>query len=147
MSRLRSRVLLATGVTSLLTGVAIADTTGATSTTEPEPGAVEILPPDESLAGATLGEWGARWWQWAAGLPEGFDCGYGQHGPVFFLPVSRFLVSSFDCVVAEGTAIYVIVDGEFCSSTVPPPSSGATRRSCKPASTPLPPCRRYSDLR
>ena len=66
MSRLRSRVLLAVGVSSLLlTSLAIADTTVATSTTEPEPGAVEILPPDESCGGATLGEWGARWWQWA----------------------------------------------------------------------------------
>ena len=39
-------------------------------------------------------------------------CGYGQHGPVFFLPPSfgdaQF---SVDCVVPEGTAIYVIVSG------------------------------------
>ena len=117
MSRLRFRVLLAIGVTSLLTSVAITETTVATSTTEPEPGAVEILPPDESWSGASLGEWGARWWQRAVGLPAGFDCGDGQHGPVFFLPPA--FESSFDCVVAEGTAIYVIVDGRICSSVTP----------------------------
>ena len=52
MSRLRFRVLLAAGTTSLLTSVAIAGTTEATSTTEPEPGAVQTVPPDESSAGS-----------------------------------------------------------------------------------------------
>ena len=46
MSRLRSRVLLAAGSSSLLLSIlAIADTTAAT----PEPGAVQILPPGESV--------------------------------------------------------------------------------------------------
>jgi hypothetical protein len=41
------------GTSSLLTSVAIAGTTEATSTTEPEPGAVQTVPPDESSAGAS----------------------------------------------------------------------------------------------
>jgi hypothetical protein len=51
MSRPRSRALIA-GLSSLLaTSVAIADTAAATTTTEPEPGAVEILPSDEAFGG------------------------------------------------------------------------------------------------
>ena len=34
--------------------------------TTSETAAVEILPPDESWAGVTRGEWSARWWQWAS---------------------------------------------------------------------------------
>src|SRR5262245_44884057 len=125
MSRLRSRVLLAAGSSALLlSSLAIPGTTAATSTTEPAPAAVQILPPDESFAGATLGEWHARWWQWALGLPGGFGCGDEQHGPVFFLPPA--FESSFDCVVPEGTAIYMIVYGDVCSSVQPPPNFGST---------------------
>ena len=143
MSRFRSRVLLTAGVTSLLTSVAIADTTRATTTTEPESGAVEILPPDESFAGATLGEWAARWEEWTASLPEGFRCEDEQWGPMFFVPVSvGLLVGSVDCVVAEGKAIYVYVYGDFCASTVPPPYFGRNEeelRACVAALPPKPP--------
>ena len=143
MSRFRSRVLVTAGVTSLLTSVAIADTTRATTTTEPESGAVEILPPDESFAGATLGEWAARWEEWTASLPEGFRCEDEQWGPMFFVPVSvGLLVGSVDCVVAEGKAIYVYVYGDFCASTVPPPYFGRNEeelRACVAALPPKPP--------
>ena len=117
MSPRHWRVLLVAGVsTSLLSGFALAGSsaatapetsapgtstagtapgTTATDTTLPETPAVEILPPGEPYAGATLGEWDARWWQWAVSLPvpvnpnldpTGERCGYGQSGPVFFLP-------------------------------------------------------------
>ena len=85
------------------------DTVAETTVATPEAAELEILPPDEPYGGATLGEWHARWWQWAASLPAGFECNYGQHGPMFFLPPA--FESSFDCVVPEGTAIYAIVDG------------------------------------
>ena len=98
MSRLRFRGLLIAGSSALLlSSLALTDMAVATTEPAPEPGAVEILPPDESFAGATLGEWGARWWQWMVSLPEdihpaldttGERCGYGQHGPMFFLPPS-----------------------------------------------------------
>ena len=87
----------------------VAETSVATAT---EGAAVEILPPDESWGGATLSEWNARWLQWAVSMPEdvnpnldatGERCGYGQSGPVFFLPGTDD--DGVTCVVAEGTAI------------------------------------------
>jgi hypothetical protein len=96
------------------------DVTAATTEPAPEPGAVEILPPDEPYGGATLAEWIARSWQWSANLPEGFDCNYGQNGPVFFMPGG----SDYDCVVPEGTAIFMVADGNICSSAWPEPNFG-----------------------
>jgi hypothetical protein len=100
---------------------------------------VDILPPDEPYGGATLGAWGARWLQWIYSFPEdihpGFDttgerCGYGQHGPVFFLPpaLGEGPQFSYDCVVPEGTAIHVIYRGIFCSSLDAPPFFGANEQ-------------------
>jgi hypothetical protein len=123
MSRFRSLALLAVGASSLtLPVLAIADTTAATSATEPEPGAVEILAPDELVGGATLGELSASWWQWAASQSEGFSCEQGQHGAVFFMPPQ--VERSWDCVVPEGIPIYVIVHGGVCSSNALPPHFG-----------------------
>jgi hypothetical protein len=60
-----------------------------------EVGGVTILPPDHPYAGATLGEWHARSWQWAMSVPtavnpsfaaDGSGCEIGQFGPVFFVP-------------------------------------------------------------
>ena len=54
-----------------------------------------VLAPDESVSGASLAEWSARHWQWTVSLPipvnpghdvTGATCGYGQSGPVFFIP-------------------------------------------------------------
>ncbi len=114
-------------------GSAVTETSDATA---PDGGGVQILPPDELWAGATRGEWDARWWQWAASMPEevnpNFDttgerCGYGQSGPVFFTPASFTFEPNepgFTCVVAEGTAIYVSVIGTECSTVEPPPFFG-----------------------
>ena len=62
MSRLRSRALIAAGAsTLLLTSLAIVDTTAATSTTEPDSGAVEstavISGADEAATASTSGGW------------------------------------------------------------------------------------------
>ena len=118
MSLLRSRAMLAAGMTvALLCGLAVAESTGATTPDDtvvetsiaatpetvadtsvaatPEGGTVEVLPPDDPWAGATRGEWEARMWQWQVSLPEDVNpnvagstefCGYGQFGPLFFLP-------------------------------------------------------------
>ena len=94
----------------------------------------------------TRGEWDARWWQWAVSMPEdinpSFDptgerCGYGQSGPVFFLPAS-FGGEALErtCVVAEGTAIYVDAASTECSTVEPPPFFGRTEdelRACASA--------------
>ena len=159
-------VLLAAVSPALLIGVAVAGTGVASppdSTTVEEPTAtnsdsteaagtaadsstpdstavgpeLDILPPDEPFGGATLGEWHARWWQWAASLPAEFECNYGQHGPMFFLPPA--FQSSFDCVVPEGTAIYALADGNLCSSVLPPPNFGSNEEELQTCVDALPP--------
>jgi hypothetical protein len=128
---------------SLLSGLAVPETGGATA---PDTAAVEILPPDEPWAGATRGEWDARWWQWAVSMPEAvnpnFDtsgerCGYGQSGPVFFLPgnVVGEEAAEITCVVAEGSAIYVNVAGAECSTVEPPPFFGRTEDELRACAT------------
>ena len=94
----------------------------------------------------TRGEWAARWWQWLSSLPEdvspGFDttgerCGYGQSGPVFFLPGDWTGAEEWEitCVVAEGTAIYVFVWGAGCSTAEPPPFFGRTEDELRECAT------------
>lgn len=101
----------------------------------PEGGSLTILEPDELVGGASLGEWQARNWQWAVSLPEAsnpnFDptgdwCGYGQFGPVFFLPASytEEPPSDLTCVVPAGTALLVSIGGSECSTVEPPPFFG-----------------------
>ena len=91
--RRRARILLAVGmVSSLLAGLAVAESSGATTSqntvaeasvtstpdtvaatsvaTTPAMAMVEILPPDESWGGATRGEWDAQWWQRVVSMPE-----------------------------------------------------------------------------
>jgi hypothetical protein len=132
MSRFRSRGLRAAGSSALLlSSLTITDIAVATTEPAPEPGAVEILSPDESWGGATRGEWLARAWQRFVSLPAGVEalpatgerCGSGQFGPVFFLRGS-FDGSAETCVVAEGTAVFVLVSGAECSTVEPPPFFG-----------------------
>jgi len=111
---------------SLLTGLAVAETTVAT--TSPEEASVDVLAPDESLAGVSRAEWTARAWQWWLSLPTDVNpsetnqgCGYGQAGPVYFLPIGA---DNIHCVVAEGTAIYVTAEYTWCSTIEPAPAFG-----------------------
>jgi len=100
----------------------------------PETGEVTILGPDESFGGATLGEWNARWFQWALSFPAdvnpnvdpgGTGCGYGQAGPVFFLPANFGPPGpTVTCVVPEGVALYLNLGGSDCSTVEPPPFFG-----------------------
>ena len=81
-------------------------------------------------------------WQWQVSLPEDVNpnvagstefCGYGQFGPLFFLPGSSSdEPANTTCVVAKGTTIYVSAGGE-CSTVEPPPFFGRTEdelRAC-----------------
>ena len=109
---------------------------------------VTVLPPDAAVAGVTRGEWYARWWQWAASFPAevnpgvgegGTRCGYGQAGPVFFLP-GVFTPEPLDvaCLVPAGAAVFVPVGGAECSTVEPPPFFGrdeAELRACAEAHT------------
>jgi hypothetical protein len=56
----------------------------------------------------------------------GERCGYGQQGPLFFLPIELGPGPSYtyECVVPEGTAIYVYMSAGFCSTVDPEPSFG-----------------------
>jgi hypothetical protein len=129
----------------------VATTTGTVAETSvvttPEAAAVEILPPDEAWAGLTRGEWDARWYQWTVSMPvdvnpavdaTGERCGYGQSGPVFFLPANWTESASVErtCVVAEGTAIHASPATVNCSTLEPPPFFGRTEdelRACAAA--------------
>jgi hypothetical protein len=121
----------------LLAFVMLLGLTGPTIAQEatPDSAGLMILEPDEEYGGASLGEWEARNWQWAVSLPEasnpnfdptGTTCGYGQSGPVFFLPASYTEEPPTDltCIVPAGTALLVSVGGSECSTVEPPPFFG-----------------------
>jgi hypothetical protein len=95
-----------------------------------------VLPAQARPYGASLGEWGVRWWQWAYSLPAtghplfdetGADCGAGQSGPVWFLAgifnVSGSAVRT-ECVVPAGKALlFPILNSEWdnvCPPVDPP---------------------------
>ncbi len=132
MPKLRSRSLLIALVS--LTLLAGAGAPAIAQDATPTPGGVTILGPDESFGGATLGEWEARQWQWNTSFPPdinpGLDvagpgCGYGQSGPVFFLPGNfTHNPTNMTCVVPEGVAILVPLGGAECSTIEPPPFFG-----------------------
>jgi len=105
----------------------------------PGTGEITIVGPDESYGGATLGEWTARHWQWQlsfpsevnpGGDPNGSMCGYGQSGPVFFLP-SFAPEEALTCVVPTGTAIFVPIVNGACSTVEAPPFFGRTEEELR----------------
>lgn len=147
MHRFRSRIVLL-AVVSLFLVSGFATPAIAQDATPAGAEEITILAPDESYAGATLGEWEARQWQWAVSMPPdvnpntdptGERCGYGQSGPVFFLPVNFTPEpANITCVVPEGRAIFVGVGGAECSSVEPPPFFGRDEeelRACAAAAT------------
>jgi hypothetical protein len=67
--------------------------------------------------GGTYDEWGARWWQWAYGIPAavnplfdetGAQCGQGQSGPVWYLAgvYNASGTAVRNCNVPAGTALF-----------------------------------------
>jgi hypothetical protein len=65
---------------------------GDGGTLDAKPGPVTVYAPNATVAGASIGEWTARWWQWAAAIPGAqnpvLDNGpaeLNQSGPVFYL--------------------------------------------------------------
>ena len=64
------------------------------------------------VLGKTMGQWSARWWQWALSIPadsnpilEG-DCNQNQRGSVWFLAGNAGGVSSRECTVPKGKFIF-----------------------------------------
>jgi len=101
------------------------------------PGGGLVYSADDSVYGATLGEWSARHWQWTVRLPigenpgqdpTGVRCGTDQNAPVFFVP--RNFPS---CEIPAGTLIFVPIVGTECSTVESPPYYGETEaelRTC-----------------
>jgi hypothetical protein len=96
------------------------------------PVAGAVLPPDATVAGLGLGEWHARWWQWAASLwlaeldpyedATGARCGYGQHGPVFFLTDAEAPKTvERSCTVPGGVVLFVPIMMRECDTVTPDP--------------------------
>ena len=102
-----------------------------------------VLPPDAVVAGASIGEWSARQWQWFLSSPQkasplfddtGARCWYGQSGPVFFLAGSGTGESyERSCTIPAGVAVFVPLGGSECSTIEPEPYFGrdaAELRAC-----------------
>ncbi len=92
----------------------------ATPVASPVPVLPVAFPADALVYGTSYGEWTARYWQWLLSLPvdanpaldaSGASCGYGQSGPVFFVPPNLP-----PCTVPAGTAVMVHIAGDVCSS-------------------------------
>ncbi len=94
----------------------------------PAPRNVTAFPPGAVVFGLTAGEWSARYAQWSLSFPVGVSpgqdvtgerCGYGQSGPVFFIPRNLS-----PCVVPVGVAVFVSIAGTSCSTVEPVPYFG-----------------------
>ena len=143
MSVFRSAFAVCAMLAVLFLAAAAAPVSAREAPSGTEVGGVTIVLPDEDYAGVPLGEWDARGWQWSLSLPEainpsfnpaGEGCGYGQSGPVFFMPGNYTSEPiTMTCVVPEGTAIYVSVAAVGCTTVEPPPFFGrdeAELRTC-----------------
>ena len=99
-----------------------------------------VYRPGVVVENVSQGEWSARHWQWTLSLPAGSNpgqdvtgtyCGFGQSGPVFFLP-RNFA----PCTVPAGTSIFIPIVGTECSTSEPVPFSGTSEdelRGCAAA--------------
>lgn len=69
-----------------------------------------------AIAGKTLAEWSALWWQWMVSIPVAdnpqmaqgeVDCGVGQQGPVWFLAgAPSGVTAQRSCTVPRGKALF-----------------------------------------
>lgn len=128
-------------IVTLAVLVAAPSVLAATQEATPRAGEVTIVGPDEAYGDATLGDWSARQWQWQMSFPPelnpgsdptGALCGFGQNGPVFFLP-SMLSEPEFTCVIPADMAIFVPIVNTACSTVEPPPYFGRTEaelRAC-----------------
>ncbi len=103
-----------------------------------------ILPPHAHAFGKTLGEWSAKWWQWAFSIPmaahplfDTADCDTGQSGKVWFLGGTfTGAAATRDCTVPHGKAILFPIANVECSTLEGPPffgSNEAELRACAAA--------------
>ena len=144
MARILSLLAVLVALSLLGPGLAVA-AQDATPGASPEASDL-AYPPDAVVEGLTLGEWVARSAQWFVSFPPdvgpfadetGERCGYGQHGPVFFLEAAPpEAAGPRACVVPAGSPLLVPVLGVGCSTVEPPPFFGrdeAELRACASA--------------
>jgi hypothetical protein len=91
--------------------------------------------PGSVVAGASLGQWTERWWEWAFSMPvetsaiadqTGEHCGTGQFGPVWFLAGSyRTTPIVRTCAIPAGKHVFFPV-----INYVVTPRMDQTRPSC-----------------
>ncbi|MFI5371116.1 MAG: hypothetical protein ACHQ52_06115 [Candidatus Eisenbacteria bacterium] len=127
---IRASLLPAFAVASLFLATALAPAPASAGRQD----AVGVIPPQAHPYGSSYGDWSAKWWQWAYGLPvaghplfdeTGADCAAGQSGQVWFLG-GVFNVSGSatrdQCVVPAGKALFIpILNTEW--DNICPPSS------------------------
>src|SRR5262245_48800817 len=102
----------------------------------PNPG---VLPPNSQPMGATYGEWGARWWQWALSIPEvanpvldttGQFCSVGQTGHVWFLAATFGGDATRTCTVPAGRMLFFPFFNFLCSTVLGDGDTEAQLRPC-----------------
>jgi hypothetical protein len=126
--RLVSAVLVVVFLTSLPSFVRAAG--------NPNPG---VLPPKSRPHGATYGEWGARWWQWALSIPAAVNpvtdttgqfCGVGQTGHVWFLAGTFGGNATRTCTVPPGRMLFFPFLNAVCSTVLGDGTTEAELRAC-----------------
>lgn len=136
------------GPSSTTLPAVIASPTTSVVATPATPAAASVfLPPNATMAGLTLGEWGARFDQWLTSLmttatdpaldTTGARCGFGQNGPVFFLAPPPPGGGERRCAVPSGSVLLVMLIGHTCDTAEPDPelrdpahASEAQLRAC-----------------
>ena len=83
---------------------------------------VQIVPPNNDVAGQSQLFWAQAWWQWALGVPApnnpltdttGADAGVNNNGPVFFLAGNFGGVSARTITVPAGKPVFFPVLDSF----------------------------------
>ena len=100
-------------------------------------GGAVVLPPGQAVHGRTMAEWSVEWYRWHFGVPEPVnpalhleeDCGVGQDGPVFFLPVyDNATEYTRTCRVPASQPVYVplwlIINDHPCPDPTFEPAPG-----------------------
>jgi hypothetical protein len=102
----------------------------------PNPG---VLPPESRPHGATYGEWGARWWQWALSIPAAVNpvldttgqfCGVGQTGQVWFLAGTFGGDATRTCTVSPERMLFFPFLNQVCSTVLGDGTTEAELRAC-----------------
>jgi hypothetical protein len=79
---------------------------------------------DSKPYGTSYGDWGAKWWQWAASIPTnksplkdntGANCAQGQGGTVWFLAGTFGGGAERTCTIPAGKSIFFPIFNNECS--------------------------------